>query len=137
MKGKIKYILNALIKRGYWFNNVFFEGCRKMSMYSTFNTDVINLGSTSAVHAFNYDGLGLKAGNWAMTRNPLLGDYAILKNYSSFLKKDRSIVIITLCPFSSLAGSYNFLDDRYYTFLYPSTIPMLMIWKLNLNGILH
>lgn len=123
MKKRIKHIINALIKRGYWYNHEFFDGCRRMNNYATFNTDVINLGSTSAVHAFNYDGLKLKAGNWAMNRNPFLGDYAILTNYSSFLKEEGAVVIITLCPFSALAGSYNFFDDRYYTILYPSSIP--------------
>ena len=123
MKKKIKYIINGLIRRGYWFNNVFFQDYRKFRMYNTFNTDVINLGSTSGVAAFNYDGLNIKGANWAMSRNPLIGDYAILRNYSSFLKKNGSTVIISLCPFTAFSGSYDYLDDRYYKVLYPSTIP--------------
>lgn len=123
MKQKFKYLINALIRRGYWFNHMFFEGCRRLITYDQFNTEVVNLGSTSAVHAFNYDGLKVKGGNWAMTRNPLLGDYAILRNYSGFLKEEGSIVLIPLCPFTALSGSYDYLDDRYYTVLYPSTIP--------------
>jgi hypothetical protein len=123
MKQRIKYIINGIIRRGFWFNNVFFQDCRKFRAYNTFNTDVVNLGSTSAVHAFNYDGIAIKGANWAMNRNPLFGDYAIIRNYSSFLNAGRSFVIITLCPFSSLSGSYDYLDDRYYSILYPSTIP--------------
>lgn len=123
MKKKILNILNALIRRGYWFNNMFFQDCRKFYTYKQFDTDVVNLGSTSAVHAFNYSGIEIKCANWALSRNPLLGDYAILRNYSSFLKKDGATVIFTLCPFSFLAGGYDYFDDRYYSILYPSTIP--------------
>jgi hypothetical protein len=119
----IKHIINSVIRKGYWFNNVSFDGCSRLIKYKVFNTDVVNLGSTSAVHAFNYEGMGIKGGNWAMPRNPLLGDYAILRNYSSFLKKKGSIVIISLCPFSAFSGSYDYLDDRFYTILYPTTIP--------------
>lgn len=123
MKKKLKFVINGLIKRGYWYNNCFFQDSRKLYRYRTFNTQVVNLGSTSAVNAFNYDGLDIKAANWAMSRNPLKGDLAILKNYVSFLKSSNSHVIISLCPFSSLSGSYDYLDDRYYPILYPTVIP--------------
>lgn len=120
---KVYLKLNAAIRKGYWFNNTFFPECRKFEKYYTFNTEVINLGSSSSVAAFNYDGLPVKAANFALSRNPLLGDLGILKNYSSFLREGTSTVIIPLCPFSSLAGSYDYLDDRYYRILYPTTIP--------------
>lgn len=123
IKQKIKYALNGLIKRGYWYNNILFPDSRKFYRYDVFNTKVINLGSTSAVNAFNYAGLNIKAANWAMGRNPLRGDLAILKNYVSFLDPKSNIVIISLCPFSSLSGSYDYLDDRYYPILYPTMIP--------------
>lgn len=123
MMKKLFRIINCIIQRGYWFNNVAFEGCRRLTNYKTFNTVVVNLGSTSAVHAFDYDDIGIIGGNWALNRNPLLGDYAILKNYSSFLKENGATIIVPLCPFSALAGSYDYLDDRYYTLLYPSSIP--------------
>ena len=70
----IKHIINSVIRKGYWFNNVSFDGCSRLIKYKVFNTDVVNLGSTSAVHAFNYEGMGRKGGNWAMPRKPLLGD---------------------------------------------------------------
>ena len=123
MKKKIMSIINILIKRGYWYNNILFNGSSFLSTYKTFDTDVINLGSLSAKYAFDYSCLSIKGANFAIPSNPLLGDYHILRNFSSYLKPEGSVVIITLCPFSSLAGSYDFLDDRYYTFLYPSSIP--------------
>lgn len=122
MKNKIKDIVNGLIRRGYWFNNEYFPDCRKFLWYKTFNTEVVNVGSTSAVSAFNYSDTTIKAANFAMRRNPLLGDLAILQNYSSFLAPHTSIVIIPLCPFTALSGSYDYMDDRYYKVLYPSTI---------------
>ena len=120
--GKLKTVLNALIRRGYWYDNNFMPDSRKFNVYSTFGTQVVNLGSTSALAAFDYDGLEIKGANWALRRNPLMGDLAILKNYSSYLKAG-STVIISLCPFSALAGSYEPFEERYYSVLYPSTIP--------------
>lgn len=120
---KIKHAINAVIRRGYWFNNVEFADCRKFKTYNTFNTQVVNLGSTSALHAFDYEGLNIKGANWALGHNPLAGDFAILRNYCSFLDSKGCTIIIPLCPFSSLSGSYEPFEDRYYSILYPSTIP--------------
>lgn len=123
-------VLNTLIIKGYWYNNIKFQDCRKFWGYKTFNTDVVNLGSTSAVCAFDYDGIPLKCANWALSINPLLGDMAILKNYFSYLKEGATI-IIPLCPFSSLAGSYSITEDRYYSLLYPSSIPSYSLRRHN------
>lgn len=121
--GKVKNILNALVRRGYWYDNIFLPDARKFQVYSTFNTKVVNLGSTSAVTAFDYSGLPVKAANWALRRNPLAGDWAVLRNYASYLDAKGSTVIIPLCPFSALSGDYETFEDRYYSVLYPSTIP--------------
>lgn len=121
--GKVKTVLNALIRRGYWYDNEFMPDTRKFNVYSTFNTRVVNLGSTSAVYAFDYNGLGVKGANWALRRNPLAGDLAVLKNYSSYLDGENSTVIIPLCPFSALSGSYEPFEERYYSILYASSIP--------------
>lgn len=120
---KLRFIINALIKRGYWYNNILFQDCQKFCRYNKFNTSIVNLGSTSALYAFNYDGTDLVAANWALSRNPLTGDCAILKNYYSFLDAKASTVILPLCPFTTLAGSYTIHEDRYYSILYPTTIP--------------
>lgn len=122
VKKKMAHVVNAAIRRSYWFNEVLFPDCEKFWRYRTFNTDVVNLGSTSAVHAFDYEGLPLKGANWALRHNPLSGDNAILKNYFSFLNPERSTAILSLCVFSSLAGRYNFMEDRFYTLLNPLSI---------------
>lgn len=123
IKRKILKIFNILIRKGHWFNEVEFPSCYKFWVYNTFNTEVVNLGSTSALYAFNYEGLSIKAANWALAHNPLLGDCAILKNYFSYLRSEGSTVILPLCVFSSLAGSYDICEDRYYSLLYPASIP--------------
>ena len=43
---KIYHVINALIRRGRWFNETKFPDCGKFWNYNTFNTDVVNLGST-------------------------------------------------------------------------------------------
>ena len=123
LKKKIASKLNGAIRRTHWFNNELFPDCRKFWNYNTFNTDVINLGSTSGYYAFDYEGLPIKGGNFALRHNPLSGDQAILKNYFGYLNPKGSHVIIPLCVFSSLAGSYDFMEDRFYTLIYPSSIP--------------
>ena len=123
LKKKIASKLNGAIRRTHWFNDELFPDCRKFWNYNTFNTDVINLGSTSGYYAFDYEGLPIKGGNFALRHNPLSGDQAILKNYFGYLNPKGSHVIIPLCVFSSLAGSYDFMEDRFYTLIYPSSIP--------------
>lgn len=124
IKHKMAGKLNGLIRRTNWYNNEIFPDCRKFWEYNKFNTEVINLGSTSGFYAFDYEGLSDCVGaNFALRHNPLSGDLAILKNYFGYLNPNESHVIITLCVFSSLAGSYNFMGDRFYTLIYPSFIP--------------
>lgn len=123
IKHKIVGKLNGLIRRTHWFNDVMFPDCRKFWGYNTFNTEVINLGSTSGCYAFDYEGLPVQGANFALRHNPLSGDQAILKNYFGYLNPTESHVIITLCVFSSLAGGYDFMEDRFYTLVYPSSIP--------------
>lgn len=119
----VKGTINKIVRRSYWYREIRFPDCSKFWNYRTFNTDLVNLGSTSGLNAFDYDGISLKCGNWALRANPLLGDLSVLRNYFSYLKENNATVIIPLCPFSSLSGSYNITEDRYYTILYPSTIP--------------
>ena len=34
----IKHIINSVIRKGYWFNNVSFDGCSRLIKYKVFNT---------------------------------------------------------------------------------------------------
>ena len=128
---KLLYIVNAQVRKTHWFRKICFPECDKFRTYNRFKTIIVNLGSTSSLHAFNYEGITVPSANWAIERNPIVGDMAILKNYHSFLEPGKSTVLLPLCPFSSLSGRYDYLDDRYYTFLYPTSIPDFSIQRLN------
>lgn len=122
IKSRISYATLNAVKHSAWYTQTMFPDCRKFWDLDTFNLDVVNLGSTSGVRSFDYAGVPVKGANWALRRNYLFGDRAILENYLSYLKPGAT-VIIPLCPFSSLSGRYSSLEDRYYTILNPSSIP--------------
>ena len=129
LKKKIKGKLNALIMKSQWYNENVFKGCKKFWNHSEFNLDVINLGSGASFHAFNYTNLPVKGANFALPSQYLLADYEILKNYSSFLRPGAHVILGTSL-FSLDGYDVTFFDDRYYTFLYPSSIPNFSIQRL-------
>lgn len=123
ISGIIKRVLNKLARRSYWYNHIVFGDCCKFWNHRTFDLDVVNLGSSSSVAAFDYSGFPqLKTANWAMAPQTLVADFEILRNYSCYLKKGAT-VIIPLCPFSCLGGSNDDLSDKYYTVLNIASIP--------------
>lgn len=129
IKGRIKRSLTSCVRQSAWYKDFMFPDCQKFWKYgmfaprASFDLEVVNLGSTSGLCAFDYSGLPIKAENWALRQNPLAADVAILENYSSYLKPSGATVILPLCPFSALSGSYTFQEDRYYTILNPRSLP--------------
>ena len=99
MVRKIIGKFNSLLKRSYWYNEKLLPDCKKFIYHNRYNLDIVNLGSSSAKYAFDYSGLEVAASNWAMEPQSFVNDYAVLTNYSSFLKKGAK-VIIPICPFS-------------------------------------
>ena len=123
ISGIIQRVLNKLARRSYWYNHIEFADCQKFWLHNTFDLDVVNLGSSSALAAFDYSAYpNLKAANWAMAPQTLVADFEILRNYSCYLKNGAT-VIIPLCPFSCLGGSNSDLADKYYTVLNLASIP--------------
>lgn len=118
---KIFRKVNGLLRRSYWVNEVVFPDCKKFWNHNTYGLELVNLGSSSAKYGFNYDGVDIKAANWAMAPQTFVGDYAILSNYSSYLKPGATI-LISFCPFSSLGGGNDDLADKYYTVVRPISI---------------
>ena len=118
-----KRVLNKLVRKSYWYNHIEFADCAKFWNHRTFGMDVVNLGSTSALAAFDYSAYPqLKAANWAMAPQTSLADYEILRNYSCYLREGAT-VIIPLCPFTCLGGSKDYFSDKYYTVLDIASIP--------------
>lgn len=113
----IKQRYNKLIICSDWYNTQFLD-CKKFWEGFPLGLDIVNLGSSSSVYAFNYEGIDKKCANWAMRPQTLYADFLILQNYCSYLKPE-SVVLIPLCPFSSIS-SPRYLSkepDRYYTIL--------------------
>lgn len=88
----------------------------------SFNLDVVNLGSDSALHAFEYSETNVKGMNWAVESQSLAYDYSVLKNYFSYLKPGAT-VIITISPLSCLLTQITKEQNlKYYTCLHPATV---------------
>lgn len=120
---KVKQVLNALVRRSYWYKIIEFADCAKFWNHTTFGMDVVNLGSSSALAAFDYSSYPqLKSANWAMAPQTSLADYEVLRNYCCYLRKGAT-VIIPLCPFTCIGGSKDYLADKYYTVLDIASIP--------------
>ena len=127
--GKIKNKLKGLIKKSYWYNYIVFPDCRKFWEIKQEPLDIVNLGSSSANHAFSYEDVSeYNCANWAMSPQSLTEDLAILQNYSSYIRKG-GYVLIPLCPFSCLGGSTLLMNDKYYTILSASSIPFFSLKK--------
>lgn len=121
--------INKLVKRTKWYKNVIpewgkFPTEKWYRTNLTRNYDVVNVGSSSALYAFNYEGLPVKAFNWAMQPQSMEYSFRILKNFSSILKP-KGIVLVPFCPFSGLSVTGKWaerLNDRYYGILDSTTI---------------
>lgn len=116
--------LNRLVKKTNWYRNVIpdesnYPDNEWYRSHFERNYDVVNVGSSSAVFAFDYTGLNVKAFNWAMQPQSLEYSFKILKMYFSILAQ-KGIVLIPFSPFSglSVAGKWPATaNDKYYTIL--------------------
>ena len=121
MKNIIERICNKIVRHTKWYDQ-YWNGVQKFWYLNHFNLDVVNLGSNSGKYAFCYDGLNVAGMNWAVGPQSLVHDFNILKNYYSYLGTG-AVVLISLCPFSSLVSHYTKNSNlKYYTFLHPATI---------------
>lgn len=118
----INRIGNKIIRNTNWYQRDFWKGVTKFWNLNRFDLDIVNLGSGAGVHAFNYTNCNVIGANLALAPQSLVHDYAILRNYFSFLKEG-GVVVITVCPFSCLISQYGKEHNfRYYTILHPATI---------------
>lgn len=95
--------INKIVKRTNWYKNVTPEW-GKFPIEKWYRTnldrnyDIVNVGSSSALYAFNYEGIPVKAFNWAMQPQSMEYSFRILKNFSSILGP-KGIILIPLGPF--------------------------------------
>lgn len=117
-------LLEKRVKRTNWYRNNIpnvdnYPGDKWYREHLDRNYDIVNLGSSSAVFCFNYEGLGVRAFNWALKPQSMEYSFKILKQYYSILRMN-GIVLIPFCPFSGLSvtGKWSEItNDKYYHIL--------------------
>ena len=112
-------LLDDVIRRSYWYHGIFGHCAKFWNLKEEEYFDVVNLGSSSALHAFDYTNLPINAANWAMSPQGLYADGALLQKYGpSHISKGKGVVLIPLCPFSSISGDISYqMPRRYYSLL--------------------
>lgn len=121
-------VLESPIKRTNWYHSQ----CLDKSNYPTNewyrsnderNYDIVNIGSSSALYAFDYEAVGIKGFNWALQPQSMEFGFKVLKNFFSIIGPN-GIVTIPLCPFSGLTvpRTDTTLIERYCDILDPSLI---------------
>ena len=116
--------LNNCVKDTNWYKNSIpdldnYPGNDWYRKHDERNYDVVNVGSSSGLYAFDYSETGLKAFNWALQPQSMEYSFKVLKNYFSILKKN-GIVLIPFSPFSGLSvkGKWSEISyGRYYHIL--------------------
>ena len=91
------FILNALYKRTNDYRNIFADTEKFRNDASIPNgLQLVNPGSNHPKYGFNYDGLNVKAMNWAVGPQSLEYDFAILRKECHHLA-DNAVVLIPIC----------------------------------------
>lgn len=113
-------LLNNLACHSHWYREQQFSHCAKFwNLKESERFEVVNLGSNSALHAFDYTNLPINAANWAMSPQGIYADGALLQKYGPLhILSEKGVVFIPLCPFSSISGDLSYqMPRRYYTLL--------------------
>ena len=109
------YYNNPCYKAVFGYSFKFWKGISR-------DLDVVNLGSNTGLCGFRYEGLPVKAANWALGPQSLNQDLMILKTYSSFIRH-KGAILAPLCPYSSCFKNYTGTEWlKYYTFVHPGVI---------------
>ena len=118
MKNNFLSLLNAPVKKTWWYESNYNDAV-KMKNWNSSNLDIVTLGSSFAKYGMDYSGFSINATNWAMMPQNISSDFAILKNYHSYIKGN-GVVMMMLCPFSGIVIDYNKeFYDKYHYFLDP------------------
>lgn len=112
------FILNALYKRTNDYRNIFADTEKFRNDASIPNgLQLVNLGSNHPKYGFNYDGLNVKAMNWAVGPQSLEYDFAILRKECHHLA-DNAVVLIPICVLKFFLYRHPFGEHmKYYGIL--------------------
>ena len=112
---------NRMLLKSEWYRNMLVDYEHKVfpdnvwyRAHDERNFDLVNLGSSSPVYAFNYEGYNVKAMNWARQPQTLLDDIRLFKNFHSILKEG-GYVLISIMPFTSINKQTGLLDVVRYS----------------------
>lgn len=114
--------LNDRVKKTNWYQNQVLDADNYPTNYwyrehTERNYDIVNVGSSSALYAFDYTQFPVKAFNWALKPQAMLYGFKVLQNFFSIVRKE-GVVLIPLCPFSGLTVEWaQNAYDRYYGIL--------------------
>ena len=93
----LAFFMNALYKRTNDYRNIFADTEKFRNDDNIPNgLQLVNLGSNHPKFGFNYDGLNVKAMNWAVGPQSLEYDFAILRKECHHLA-DNAAVLIPIC----------------------------------------
>lgn len=114
----LAFILNALYKRTNDYRNIFADTEKFRNDDSIPNgLQLVNLGSNHPKFGFNYDGLNVKAMNWAVGPQSLEYDFAILRKECHHLA-DNAVVLIPICVLKMFLYRHPFGEHlKYYGIL--------------------
>lgn len=114
----LAFILNGLYKRTNSYRNLFADtGKFKNDALIPNNLQLINLGSNHPKFGFDYEGLDVKAMNWAVGPQSLEYDFAILRKECHHLA-DRAVVLIPICVLKFFLYRHPFSEHlKYYGIL--------------------
>ncbi len=121
--------LNNQAKKTNWYQNTLLDPSNYPNnewyrIHEERNYDIVNVGSSSALYAFDYSQSPVKAFNWALQPQSMEYSYKLLLNFHSILRP-KGIILIPLGPFSglSLSGKWaQTANDKYFGILYPELI---------------
>ena len=110
------YVSNRILLQSNWYRQMLVDPDHEIfpdnvwyRAHDERNFDLVNLGSSSSCYAFQYDGLPMKAMNWARKPQTLLDDIRLVKNFHSILKEG-GYVLISIMPFTSINKQTGFYD---------------------------
>lgn len=112
------FYLNTLYKRTNAYRNIFVD-TEKFRYENRISNDLqlVNLGSNHPKFGFNYEGLNVKAMNWAVGPQSLEYDFAILRKECHHLA-DNAVVLIPICVLSFFLCRHPFGEHlKYYGIL--------------------
>lgn len=107
--------LNSIYKRTNHYRNIFADTEKFRNDAAIPNgLQLVNLGSNHPKFGFDYDGLGIKAMNWAVGPQSLEYDFAILRKECPHLAS-RAVVLIPICVLKFFLYRHPFREHlKYY-----------------------